>query len=216
MSVSLKVFMNHRDAPAYLSVVIAVIAAIFSSLSKWWIITPTLLLLVIWLINIWLEHNLNLIIEYKSLMNFLERLSRDNFECKINVLVFLNDQVINKRLSPSQKHYFDTKGNEINIKFNNLNAKIDKCISFRYLLLNRKKTHEIAMEFLDIVNDTEEFYKRFTGLLKTENLSKSFSGFDMVKKSYDAFVSALEQSRFTEIKNEFRTEFFYLLPDPNQ
>ncbi len=209
-----KEFVRHRDAPAYLIVVVTMIALIFSSLSKWWIITPIFFLLVVWLINIMLEPRRQLIEKYKSLMNHLENLTARNKSTSVWQVVM--DTLRNKKnLQPSWVYYFDEKGTNVNTAFYDLNVELENLIINPYRLLY-KNTPSIEEKFKSLVRNNKELYEKFIEMINTENIHKDAFNYEAIKKEHNDFYSLLRQSRneFTELKTDFIDEFFAPLPEP--
>jgi len=208
-----KEFVRHRDAPAYLIVAVTMIALIFSSLSKWWIITPIFFLLVVWLINIMLEPRRKLIEEYKSLMNPLENLTARNKSTSVWQVVM--DTLRNKGLRPCWVYYFDEKGKNVNTAFYDLNVELKMLIIYPYILLY-KNTPSIGEKFKSLVRNNKELYEKFIEVINTENIHKDAFNYEAIKKEHNEFYSLLKQSRneFTELKTDFIDEFFAPLPEP--
>ncbi|VVB90979.1 Uncharacterised protein [uncultured archaeon] len=206
----LRDFVIHRDAPAFLSGVAAVI-----TLFNIYGVIAIGIFLVIWFIRLLLDHNLSLIKEYKSLMFPLERLVLTNRTTSI-WLVIMND-LQNKNLRRCWVYYFNEKGEVLEKRFHDLNNELNKLIYNPYLL-RKSKTSSITRKFNSLVNDYDRQYRIFIEMIDTENISKNSFNYGMIKKANEDFYSALNQSgnKFAEIRSEFQNNFFLPLPEPKQ
>jgi hypothetical protein len=169
------VFVNHRDTPAWLALVVSMVALIIPVL---WAVM--VFLAMVWLINIlWLEPEFSLINEYKSLMKSLKKYDK-------NQAIEWIFSGWNPTSPPSHilaRQYFDSKRKDIDRKSNELNKKLDRIINFRYCLITTDSAL-IGKEFAELFIDIKTLYEHCGVSMDSE------------------FILALKDSRnhFTEIE----------------
>lgn len=217
----MKSFIMGQIFPAVLSmmltVAIMIIELIPKPISPWWVI-GTLVILIVWIIGrASLEPSLNLIKEYKSLLDLLKNLTFKNKSTSAWQVVI--DTLRNRKdLETSWVDSFDEKVKKVNVEFYDLNSELEKLISIPYRLWN-KNTLSIGEKFKSIIINNIEIYEMFIEMINTHySIRKSLTNHKEMKKKYDAFYAVLNHSRtkegFEELKDLFGDEFFVPLTEP--
>lgn len=186
MNQELIIFVNHRDAPAWLGLVGSMIALIIPVV---WAVV--IFLAMVWLINIlWLEHEFRLINEYNFLMISLKKHNKNQAIERL----FDGWNPTSPPSHISARQFFDLKRVDIDRKSDELNTKLNKLISFRYFLITTDSVL-IGKKFAELFIDIKTLYEYFGVPIDSE------------------FILALKDSRnhFTEIEKAVRED---LLPIP--
>ncbi len=203
--------------PMMVTVVVMIIELIPKPISPWWVI-GALVILIVWTIGrASLEPSLNLIKEYKSLLDLLKNLTFRN-KSTSTWQVVIDTLRKRKDLETSWVASFDEKVKKVNAEFYDLNAELEKLISIPYRLWN-KNTLSIGEKFKSIIINNREIYQMFIEMINTHySIRKSLTNYEELKEKYKEFYAILNHSRtkegFEELKDLFGDEFFAPLPEP--
>ncbi|MCZ7402365.1 MAG: hypothetical protein O8C61_09095 [Candidatus Methanoperedens sp.] len=165
-----------------------------------------------------IEQNLNLIKEYKSLMTPLKGLvNLTDDTCIWSVM----GNFKNKDGFPHcWQYFFDKTGADLDERFYELSAELNKLISNPYLLIFKSNCHIsgripkkhkqvfvrqggiylIMQRFGDLIISYQDQYKKFEEMLDIVNIDKNSFNYDKIKKAQEEFNSALKLSKFEEIR----------------
>ena len=177
----------------YLAGVVSLIAYEYDIIPKSWIVIISTIFLLLWLLNMeYLDHKVGLVKKYAALMKLLQKHSRIQ-EIEITM----------KGWNPNspQSHidalkYFNETKPKLDIKFNNLNTKLNKISVCRYYILITN-SNIIGIEFFELVSDIKIFYDYFS---RPMNLK---------------FISVLEESQieFPEMKKAMKSNLLERMND---
>ncbi|HEY9245617.1 MAG TPA: hypothetical protein VIO11_02110 [Candidatus Methanoperedens sp.] len=175
-----------------------------------------LIIFIIWATVRWsLEPKLNLIKEYNSLLNLLDNLDKVD---RVITIWGISNQLNIKH--PCWRHYFNEKGQGLDIMFNDVHHTLDKIIRNPYRLLSKKTMDDIRRRFNNLVWENYHLYSKFIEMVNDQNIPKNSYNYDKLKKAHEDFFSALNSSRarFVEIYNDHDStcEFFNPLQEPKQ
>lgn len=157
---------------------------------KWYLFSIAIFLFIWQLINIvWLDPKLKIILQYKLLTQYLEKLSSINNSDKMKSKIFTTS---NFDVSPCWEIYFKQKQRDTDIRFNELNTMLEKINNHTYYLLCANKK-SIGTDFIKLFSGTKELYETFSVLVQHENIQGI--NFNETNDTYNHFILLLEQSR---------------------